>query len=124
VLHTEGKHEDALRALALAAEAEDKTEKHPITPGPLAPARELYGVMLLDRGMQQEALAAFEATLKKEPNRLAAYVGAAKAAKKAGAAAKAKQFTAKVLALTRDADTKRPEVAELTKKTAAAPGVR
>jgi tetratricopeptide (TPR) repeat protein len=124
VLQAEGKHEDALKALALAAEAEDKTEKHPISPGPLAPARELYGVMLLDRGMPQEALAAFEATLKKEPNRLAAYVGAAKAAKRAGALAKAKQYTAKVVALTRDGDTKRPEVSELTSKTAAAAAVR
>jgi uncharacterized protein HemY len=75
--------------------------------------------MLLDQSMPQEALAAFEATLKKEPNRLATYVGAAKAAKRAGALAKAKQYTAKVVALTRDGDTKRPEVSELTSKTAA-----
>jgi hypothetical protein len=53
-----------------------------VTPGVPKPARELYGVMLLDRGMAKEALAAFEATLKKEPNRLGAYVGAAKAAEK------------------------------------------
>jgi tetratricopeptide (TPR) repeat protein len=124
VLHAEGKYEDALKALAAAADAEDKTDKHPLTPGPLAPARELYGVMLLDRGMAKEALAAFEATLKKEPNRLAAYIGAAKAAKQAGAAAKAKMYAAKVRALTRDADTKRPEVSELTNRTASAAGIR
>ena len=70
--------------MSAAADAEDKTEKHPVTPGVPKPARELYGVMLLERGMAKEALAAFEAMLKKEPNRLGAYVGAAKAAEKSG----------------------------------------
>ena len=68
------------QGLAAAADAEDKTEKHPVTPGVLKPARELYGVMLLDNGTRR-ALVAFEATLKKEPNRLAATAGAAKAAR-------------------------------------------
>ena len=125
VLYAEGKHDEALKGLADAADAEDKTEKHPVTPGPLAPARELYGVMLLERGMAKEALAAFEATLKKEPNRLGTYVGAAKAASKAGDGAKAKQYTAKVNALAKNADTSRPEVQELkTLTTAAAAPVR
>ena len=52
----------------------------------------MYGVLLLERGMAQEALSAFEATLKKEPNRLGAYVGAAKAAEKAGDTAKAQKY--------------------------------
>ena len=69
VLYAEGKYDDALKAMSAAADAEDKTEKHPVTPGVPKPARELYGVMLLERGMPNEALAAFEATLKKEPNR-------------------------------------------------------
>ena len=121
VLYAEGKHDDALKAMSAAADAEDKTEKHPVTPGPLAPARELYGAMLLDRGMGKEALVAYEAVLAKEPNRLATYVGAVNAATKAGDAEKAKQYTAKVMALTKDADTQRPEVMELrTRKTAAA----
>ena len=62
VLYAEGKYDEALKAMSAAADAEDKTEKHAVTPGPLAPARELYGEMLLDRGMAKEALAAFEAT--------------------------------------------------------------
>ena len=62
VLNAEGKHDEALKAMSAAADAEDKTEKSPVTPGPLAPARELYGQMLLERGMAKEALAAFEAT--------------------------------------------------------------
>ena len=85
--------------MSAAADAEDKTEKSPVTPGPLAPARELYGYMLLDRGMPKEALAAFEATMAKEPNRFNAYVGAAKAAQALGDKAKAKANYEKLVAL-------------------------
>jgi tetratricopeptide (TPR) repeat protein len=113
VQYAEGKHDEALKTMSAAADAEDKTDKHPVTPGPLAPARELYGAMLLERGKAKEALVAYEAVLKKEPNRLAATVGAANAATKAGEADKAKQHTAKVFALTKEADTQRPEVTEL-----------
>jgi tetratricopeptide (TPR) repeat protein len=112
VLYTEGKPDEALKALSAAADAEDKTEKHPVTPGVPIPARELYGTMLLDHGMAKEALAAFEATLKKEPNRLGATLGAAKAAERAGDRAKARQHYAAAVALTENADPVRPEIAE------------
>ena len=61
VLYAEGKFDDALKAMSAAADAEDKTEKHPVTPGVPEPARELYGVMLLERDKPAEALVAFEA---------------------------------------------------------------
>ena len=112
VLHAEGKHDDALKAMSAAADAEDKTEKSPVTPGPLAPARELYGAMLLELGKPAEALAAFEATLKKEPNRLGAMLGAAGAAAKAGNSAKAEQHYRAAVALTESADPVRTEIAE------------
>src|SRR5262245_22096500 len=80
VLHAEGKYDEALSAMGAAADAEDRTEKHAVTPGPLAPARELYGEMLLDRGKFKEALAAFEATKQKEPNRFRGFLGAVLAA--------------------------------------------
>ena len=79
-----GHQDEALKALADAADAEDRTEKHPVTPGPLAPARELYGVMLLQHGNAAEALVAFEATMRKEPNRLNAILGAANSAAAVG----------------------------------------
>jgi tetratricopeptide (TPR) repeat protein len=112
VLYAQGKYDDALKAMSAAAGAEDRTDKHAITPGPLAPARELYGEMLLDRGMAKDALAAFEATLKKEPNRLAATLGAAAAAEKLGDIAKARQHYAAAVALTQNADPVRPQIAQ------------
>jgi Tfp pilus assembly protein PilF len=112
VLYAEGKRDDALHAMSAAADAEDKTEKHPVTPGVPKPARELYGVMLLDSGNAEEALTAFEATLKKEPNRLGAYVGAATSAEKAGDKAKAKDYYEKIVAIADGADNSRTEVAD------------
>jgi predicted Zn-dependent protease len=99
VLNAEGKTEEALKLMSAAADAEDKTEKAPVTPGPLAPARELYGQMLLERGMAKEALAAFEATKAKEPNRFHGYAGAAMAAEKSGDSARAKDNYQKLIAL-------------------------
>jgi len=51
LLQAQSKHDEALAMMRDAADAEDKTEKSVVTPGPLAPARELYGTMLLQRGM-------------------------------------------------------------------------
>lgn len=112
VLFAEGKYGEGLNALSAAADAEDGTEKATVTPGPLAPARELYGAMLMERNMPREALAAFEATLAKEPNRLRALAGAAKAAEQSGDRAKAKAYHEKVLATVGDSGITRPEVSD------------
>ena len=68
--------------------------------------------MLLERGMAREALVAFEATLKKQPHRLGATLGAAKAAEKVGDTAKARQHYMAAVTLTENADPIRPEIAE------------
>src|SRR5262249_51244026 len=107
----QGKYDEALAAMRAAADAEDKTEKHAVTPGPLAPARELYGDMLLDRGMAKEALAAFDASKAKEPNRFRGFLGAARAAEKLGDKAAAKANYEKLLALAGAANSERPEIA-------------
>jgi Tfp pilus assembly protein PilF len=111
LLNAQGKQDEALKAMAAAADAEDKTEKAPVTPGPIAPARELLGAMLLERGMAKEALTAFEATLRKEPHRLGATLGAAKAAEKLGDAGKARGYYAAAVALAENADPIRPDIA-------------
>jgi hypothetical protein len=111
VLYAEGKYDDALRAMSAAADAEDRTEKSPVTPGSLTPARELYGSMLLERGMAKEALTAFEATMAKEPNRLNGYAGAAKAAVALGDKTKAKADYERLVGLAADSDSDRPVLA-------------
>jgi tetratricopeptide (TPR) repeat protein len=112
VLYAEDKYDEAISDMSAAADAEDRTEKHPVTPGVPTPARELFGQMLLDRGMSKEALAAFEATLAKEPNRLAALVGAAKAALKLDDTESARRYYAKVVAIAAEGDASRTDVTE------------
>ena len=79
-----GKKEEALRQMNSAAELEDGTEKSAVTPGPLAPARELLGEMFLEMNQPAQALEQFEAALKKEPGRFRALYGAAHAAQLSG----------------------------------------
>ena len=79
-----GKKGEALRRMKFAAELEDGTEKSAVTPGPLAPARELLGEMLLQMNQPTQALEQFEMTLKKEPGRFRALYGAAHAAQLSG----------------------------------------
>jgi tetratricopeptide (TPR) repeat protein len=110
VAFAEGRRDEAVAALREAADAEDKTDKSAISPGPLAPARELLGEMLLEAGRAQEALAAFEATAKKEPNRFRGLYGAGRAAEAAGDRVKARAFYQQLLNVASDADTDRPEL--------------
>jgi tetratricopeptide (TPR) repeat protein len=110
-LYAEKKYDEALAAMRAAADAEDKTEKAPVTPGPLAPARELLGAMLLERGDAAGALAAFEATLKKEPHRFNATAGAAHAADRLGDKAKAAAYYEQLLALAEGSTSDRPALA-------------
>jgi Tfp pilus assembly protein PilF len=81
---TAGEKEEALRRMASAVELEDGTEKSVVTPGPLSPARELLGEMLLQMNEPAKALEQFERTLKKEPRRFRSLYGAAHAAQLSG----------------------------------------
>ncbi len=76
----EGHTGEALRLASAAAEREDAVDKHPVTPGEILPARELYADMLLEVGDHAGALAQYRAVLETSPNRLNALLGAAKAA--------------------------------------------
>jgi len=110
VLFAEGKKDEAIKALATAADAEDLTDKAAVTPGPLAPARELYGFMLLEAGRAKEALVAFESVAKKEPNRFLALYGAGKAAEATRQTSKAKGYYKQIVEICSDAGTERPEL--------------
>src|SRR5438093_823470 len=98
-----------------AAGAEDATDKSAISPGPLAPARELFGYMLLEAGKPREALAAFEATMKKEPNRFRGLYGGASAAAAAGDRARATAYYKMLLEVAKESDTQRPELQQAKK---------
>ncbi len=90
--HASGQHAEALQYAAQAADLEESVEKHPVTPGPLIPARELLGDILMVHGKPAEALAAYEKTLQREPNRERTILGAARAAKAAGKSELAKKY--------------------------------
>ena len=112
----EGKRADALTAMRAAAVREDATDKNAVTPGPLAPARELLGDMLLEMKQPGPALAEFQATLAKEPNRFRAVHGAARAAELSGDRATARRYYEQLLKICERADTPgRPELAEARK---------
>jgi hypothetical protein len=100
----EGKKEKALRQMKSAAELEDGTEKSAVTPGPLAPARELLGEMLLQANEPAQALEQFEATLKQEPGRLRALYGAAHAAQLSGSRDTSQRYFREVLKVCGRAD--------------------
>ena len=106
----EGKHDEALKQMRSAAEHEDRSDKHNVTPGVILPARELLGEMLLELKEPAQALVEFEATLRTAPNRFNALSGAARAAKLSGDNEKAKTYYAKLLAICEHADGERQEL--------------
>jgi hypothetical protein len=117
----EGNQEAALAEMRAAAEQEDATEKNAITPGPIAPARELLGEMLLGVHEPARALEEFTATLRKEPDRFRALAGAASAAAQAGDRDAAARHYARLAKTCARADTPgRPEIAEARRYAAGA----
>src|SRR5216684_792265 len=106
--HAEGKQEEALRLMRSAAGLEDSTEKHPVTPGPIVPARELLGDLLLELREPQQALKEFEASLRVSRNRFNGLYGAARAAELSGDREKARTFYAKLKTLGERSDGARP----------------
>ena len=108
----EGKHEDSLRSLRAAADLDDATEKHPVTPGALLPAREQLGELLLELKQPDAALKEFETSFRSTPKRFNGVYGAARAARLAGNEKAARGYYSTLLELARGADTVRPEIEE------------
>ena len=114
----QGDRQGALKDMRASAEREDETEKNAITPGPLAPARELLGELLLESKQPAAALKEFEAMLTKEPNRFRSLYGAAEAAKQAGDRQTAQAYFQKLLKVTEKGDQQgRKELAEARAET-------
>ncbi|MEP7339104.1 MAG: hypothetical protein ABI977_15315 [Acidobacteriota bacterium] len=108
--HAEGKNDEAIQLLRAAAELEDSTDKHPVTPGAILPARELLGDLLLELKRPAQALKEFETVLRTAPNRFNSLSGAARAANLTGNQQKARIYNAKLLAVCAHADNARPEL--------------
>jgi tetratricopeptide (TPR) repeat protein len=92
-----GRHDEALNLMQRAADIEDTTEKHIVTPGRILPARELLGDMLLELKRPAEALQQFEASQRREPDRFRGLYGAGKAAAQRGDIAKATQHFSRLV---------------------------
>lgn len=76
----DGKPDDAVASMREAAEKEDATEKLPITPGPVIPAREQLGYLFLEQNHAVQAFKEFQTALANAPGRRGALQGAARAA--------------------------------------------
>lgn len=105
----QGRSDDALTLMRSAADLEDSSDKHPVTPGSIVPARELLGDMLLEANQPAQALIEYERSLNSAPNRFHGLAGAAAAAERAGDTPKAKLYSEKLVQLAA-ADSDRPEL--------------
>lgn len=105
-----GDREKALETMQRAAELEASTEKHPVTPGEVLPARELLADMLLEMGRYAEAREGYEAALVRSPNRFNSLYGAARAAELAGDKNTASLYFTNLMEMTADSETDRPRL--------------
>jgi tetratricopeptide (TPR) repeat protein len=92
IARAEGKNDEAEAALTAAADLEDSTDKSPVTPGSILPAREMLGDLQLELNQPHKALQSYERSLKDSPNRLNGLSGAARAAQSAGDVARARSY--------------------------------
>lgn len=104
-----GRQEAALALMDTAARMEDNTQKHPVTPGEVIPARELLGDMLLAANRPRQAMEAYEAALRQQPNRFNGIYGAARAAQRIHNNEKAGWYYRQLMDMA-DVHTTRPEL--------------
>ena len=110
ILFKEGKNNDAIKLMQIAAGMEDNIQKHPVTPGEVIPARELLGDMLLQMNKTAQALEAYEADLKTHPNRFNGLYGAGLAAERLNNTAKANLYYQQLTLSAHSINARRPEL--------------
>jgi tetratricopeptide (TPR) repeat protein len=101
---------EALQLMRSAADLEDSTDKHPVTPGAVLPAREMLGDLLLELNRPSEALIEYERSLVDSPNRFNSLAGAARAAQLSGNRLKARLFDQKLVRICASGDGQRPDL--------------
>ena len=109
--YASGDVDTGLETMAAAADLEESTEKHAVTPGEVLPAAELYGDMLLDVGRHEAALAAYRRALARSPKRFNSVFGAGQAADGMGDAATARRYFEELLSIASGSEKHRPAVA-------------
>jgi len=110
ILLKEGKPKEALLKMESAAKLEDKTEKHPVTPAELIPARELQGDMLMELKMPRQAMQAYTSNLNRHAARFNSLYGAAKAAEACGTFNEAEVYYQQLLKSAGANNLQRPEL--------------
>jgi tetratricopeptide (TPR) repeat protein len=113
IAHSEGQKQEALVLMQQAAASEDALDKHPVTPGAVLPARELYAEMLAGEGRWREALEAYAETLRLSPNRFNSLAGAAWAAHQLGDTDQARRYYGRLREVAATGDTGRPGLARM-----------
>ncbi|HXB44811.1 MAG TPA: hypothetical protein VNV85_12165 [Puia sp.] len=113
ILFASGQKIEALNAMRLAAEMEDSTEKHPVSPGAVLPARELLGDMLFEEQKYENSLLSYEAVLQKSPNRFNSLFGAGRAAEKTGKTQTANSYYKRLSAIIDTTNSNRVELATI-----------
>jgi len=110
IAHSEKDETTALALMRSAADLEDATDKHPVTPGSMLPMREFLGELLLEQHEARKALVEYQTALHLAPRRLAALYGAARSAEAAGEVATARRHYAQIVEQCGHADGDRAEI--------------
>jgi tetratricopeptide (TPR) repeat protein len=106
-----GLKQQGINEMKLAADMEDSTEKHPVTPGEVQPARELLADMYFELGDYENALRSYEAVMQKTPGRFNCLYGAGRSAEKSANADKARSYYKQLLSISDPAHSERRETA-------------
>ena len=110
IAFAEGRKDEGLGLMRKAADAEDATDKSAISPGPIAPARELLGEMLLEAGNAKDALTAFEATMTEGAESLPRRIRRRACGRSVGEQGRRGEVLRQVITIAKDSDNQRPEL--------------
>ncbi|MDB3938410.1 hypothetical protein N9373_06785 [Flavobacteriaceae bacterium] len=110
--YSKGNTEKAIEYMKLASKLESETSKAAVTPGEIIPAEELLADLYMLTGRHKEALESYELNLKGRPFRFNGLYGAAKAAQKLDNNELAAYYFEKLIKVSEDVNSSRPELLE------------
>ena len=110
--YSKGNNEKAIEYMKLASKLESETSKAAVTPGEIIPAEELLADLYMLTGRHKEALESYELNLKGRPFRFNGLYGAAKAAQKLDNNELAAYYFEKLIKVSEDVNSSRPELLE------------